>query len=358
MKKIIFFSLLFGGMSICLHSQSEYKIKIFGVINITTIPTKVVFDDCKHKNYDLAKSLMVNTIIDKITTPIIEDKEYSILIGAEGYEEKVFWTIENDYNIDVTIETNSVWIGRLLYMYLDAYNKSNCFPFNFLKKYERDDLGNLEDSLILNFTPKGGIKFPAPSAKRVLPERFFANIGTLKDLSYNVSHILKTCGYEEVGFYEEPINKSFSIITRIEQINKDGRIKAIPNERWTLKMKPEKKFTIIQYLKMLMFQNKGYYRMFVFKYQPDNYSLGSSNNTAVEDFETILDESSNKLSAKLGEEKYQRNQKESNLTVLIYEFECTEFEKEAIFIKPSRLNGKLHLEKSGIWRSFESYIKP
>lgn len=168
----------------------------------------------------------------------------------------------------------------------------------------------------------------------------------LFEVENGLSTALGSCGYDEKTYYAVP--RGFAIVTRIEKIDPDGMPKE-SQERWSIEIKPLRTFSLSAYARALFTANPGYYRVIVFIVTPLPFNQTDeyiSRREAVE----WLRAGMNSLPASIGELGYTSDYK---CTVLIYEFEQLESEKDAILKIPGRLSAKTHLEKAHIWEMLE-----
>jgi len=165
------------------------------------------------------------------------------------------------------------------------------------------------------------------------------------DVIEKIEKVLDYCGYSEKSYFEVP--DGIAIVTRIEQINSDGTSK-INYERWKAEIAPLRSFSIKKYLKALFTANIGHYRVFVFILTPHSFSFSNQTvrrNEAVNWLSTGM----NKFPVQLKQISYTKS---FTCNVLIYEFEKTNYEKEALFKVNSQITGRKHLEKSNIFETF------
>ncbi|TVR67162.1 MAG: hypothetical protein EA420_00870 [Candidatus Competibacteraceae bacterium] len=189
---------------------------------------------------------------------------------------------------------------------------------------------------------------PRASTTSIIPQELLKvkqNSTQLRDVEWNLSQALKQAGYYEISYYLIP--SGFAIVTRIEQIEKDGSPKKEP-ERWTLR--PEStSFTLSTYLEALLFSKPGYYRVIVFAVTPYPLTQSPAEITP-EDAGNWLSGGQNRLPELIGNKEFSRTY---SCTALIYEFERETESEASRFRRPSRIPGRIHLVKAGIWRALE-----
>ena len=184
---------------------------------------------------------------------------------------------------------------------------------------------------------------PAASATEVVPHAildFPAVAKTLGDVDSKLASALNINGYRERRYYAVP--DGFALVTRLEQIEKDGRSKQ-PPARWKVKATWTDS-GIRGLLKALLTANPGRFRVIVFILTDIPFTqteASVSENEAVK----WLSGGMNVLPPQVEAISYS---KRYDVTVLIYEFEKTE-DKSPQCNHPSRLGAHEHLEKSGLW---------
>jgi len=245
--------------------------------------------------------------------------KYHIKVSAHGYESK-----------EIMVSADNDELNKHLYIDLD---KKSASANKQSQKYP---------------------KFPWPPPKTLtyikIPEKYLlANneLSSLYDITIKIETVLDSCGYSEKSYFSIP--DGIAIVTRLEQINIDGSPKK-GDGRWNTGIVPIRSFSIKDYLNALFTANVGHYRIMVFILTPHPFSFSSQ---VVKRKEAV-----NWLSS--GMNKPPENTKNisySNIytcNVLIYEFEKSEHENEAIFKETSILTGKKHLENAKIWQAFIS----
>ena len=200
---------------------------------------------------------------------------------------------------------------------------------------------------------KGGIpQFPWPppvaSATQVVPRNLLtgSRVKILKDVDELLTSALNINGYVEKSYYAVP--QGFAIVTRIEQIELDGRSKTRP-ARWSTDPSPLTEFSISAYIRALFTANPGYYRIIVFvvtnvPFTQSDRQLSRSEGIA------WLRAGLNILPESIGAEGYTPD---VICTALIYEFEQRggQGSVSTRILLPSRLDAQTHLNKSGLLRS-------
>jgi hypothetical protein len=187
-------------------------------------------------------------------------------------------------------------------------------------------------------------KFPWPppdySASSVLDNEIFKNCDDLHNADFILSKALKNVGYTEKGYYSVP--GGFAVITRIEQIDKNG-VSLDPPERWSVNTFSPLSFSITSYLKALFFSTPGYFRIiaFIVTDKPFNSSDKLPDENSAIDW---IKNGTMVLPAEIGALKFT---KDHTVTALIYEFQKPESD-DVFLINPSDLTGDDHLKLSKI----------
>jgi hypothetical protein len=191
---------------------------------------------------------------------------------------------------------------------------------------------------------------PKASATEVIPSEFFRKPSGeeiyLRDIERIIHGALESCGYYEKKYYAVP--DGFAMVTRMEQINPDGTSKE-PPDRWMPEVQPLRlKFSLKEYITRLFTANKGYYRVIVFIVTKHPFSQANVTITRGEAM-LWLSTGLNVLPDAIGQLAYTE---QYNCTALIYEFEKIP-DKEAEIKFAGSLTGRVHLEKSNIWKYLE-----
>lgn len=194
--------------------------------------------------------------------------------------------------------------------------------------------------------PAGLPSFPWPppnaSASEGIPNELLAGssqLQSLGDVNTRLVSALEKNGYSERNYYAVP--NGFALVTRLEQIEPDGRPKADP-DRWSPNS-PEFR-SLGAYLRALFTANPGYYRVIVF-IVTDVPFAESDKKVSEEEAIHWLHAGLNQLPQEISGRAYT---KDVASTALIYEFQ-KEQGKDAQLDEPSRLGAHEHLTHSGIW---------
>jgi tetratricopeptide (TPR) repeat protein len=162
----------------------------------------------------------------------------------------------------------------------------------------------------------------------------------LGDAAAALDLAFRKAGYGERSYYSVP--GGFAMASRIEQMNKDGTAKGLP-DRWSLEVSPMREFSLSAYMSALFTARSGFYRVIVFVVSSQPFSQSTAKPTSEE---AQIWESSglNALPEAIASRDYTSAHR---CTALIYEFKRTEGQ-HAEFVDPSEVTGQIHLEKSGL----------
>ena len=187
---------------------------------------------------------------------------------------------------------------------------------------------------------------PPASAREELPGHLFNVVGvdiSLGDVSNRITVALDENGYFESSYFAVP--DGFAVVTRLEQIEPDGTPKEEP-ERWSLDVAPLRPFSLAEYIRRLFFGVPGYYRVIVFVVTPHPFSQSGPRVTP-EQLDFWLTTGFNRLPDEVASLAYTDD---FAATALIYEFARPTENDEMRVNYPGALPGRVHLERSGIWR--------
>ena len=212
-----------------------------------------------------------------------------------------------------------------------------------------NDTTSQSDSVEMAAFPKFPWPPPAASASMKIPNSVLTvagRVNTLSDVSTHLEAAMQKAGYSEMSYFSVP--GGYALASRIEQINNDGSPKDF-SERWVLKIKPSKIFSLSDYIHALFSAQKGHFRVIVFIV---------SNKAFVQSKDTVTDKQamawvrsgSSAIPHVLGEIPYTDKYR---CTALIYEFEKATDASEATLMEPSNINGQQHIIKSKIWEALK-----
>src|SRR5713101_704656 len=183
---------------------------------------------------------------------------------------------------------------------------------------------------------------PAASASEQIPNDLLAASATLHslgDINTRLAAALEKSGYAEKKYYAVP--NGFALVTRLEQIEADGRPKPEP-DRWSSNSPAFR--SLSDYLRALFSANPGHYRVIVLIVTDVPFAESEKR---VSEAEAVnwLHAGLNRLPPEIAERPYNPDVVS---TALIYEFEKDQG-KDPQLNEPSRLGAHEHLTHSGIW---------
>jgi hypothetical protein len=331
-----------------------------------------------------------------VTKAIYQDiaslADYGEILGVNGAEYPITWhlsqlpELNGEDKLILKIAGEKGWLINLVFRYLRLYSANDCFRWAVLAQdgvrvpttyqsveygYEFHDMalasgtvrygpiplsssavsaGSYSSSQSTQAAHKNVVFFNRPSAQRELPSYLFTDFRTLAQVNNYLSVVLNRCNYTERKYFEDP-NGDFEIMTAIEEITPDGRfIRWLPqSERKPIST------SIWDYLKMLVHENKGYYRFLVLKYETDE--IKTVENPSY-DFNNIY------AISQIGQDRplvsqvlfQPTGQDDSNLWVYVYEFECSEYRGPRL-TRPSKISWQDHLLRSGLWQALHQNLK-
>jgi hypothetical protein len=192
-------------------------------------------------------------------------------------------------------------------------------------------------------------KFPWPpaasSAKEVLPPALFKSARWFADVDRLLSAALEENGYVERSYYAVP--RGFALVTRIEQIELDGRSKRLP-DRWSAAAPRLTSFSISEYVRALFTAAPGHYRIIVFILTEAPFSQSQMEVSKPEAMDWLRG-GLNVLPPEVSARPLAAN---VNCTALVYEFE--QLGSSAHVLLPSEIDARTHLVKAGLWGALES----
>jgi hypothetical protein len=204
-------------------------------------------------------------------------------------------------------------------------------------------------------TPQGGLPgFPWPppraSATDVLPGDLLgagpAAPAVLGEVDRRLTAALEATGYLERRYYAVP--GGFAMVTRIEQIDDDGSPRP-PPDRWSTEVPGMTEFSLGAYLRALFLAARGRYRVIVLVATDAPFPQHRETITA-ETAESWLVEGANVLPREVAEAPFPSD---GRVTALIYELERVDTAERPELVVPSRLQGRDHLRRAGIWEALE-----
>ena len=190
---------------------------------------------------------------------------------------------------------------------------------------------------------------PEASATEVLPRELLDVVvgrHTLGDIDTRITAALDSTGYFENSYFAVP--DGFALVTQLEQIESTGASVEGP-ERWSLEVVTGR-FSLAEYLDRLVFGVPGYYRVIVFVVTSRPFSQSNAQIT-VDLVRSWRTRGFNLLPGEVAGLDYTDD---VATTVLVYEFARPTENDPPRFTNPGSLSSRVHLERSGIWRGFQS----
>lgn len=162
---------------------------------------------------------------------------------------------------------------------------------------------------------------------------------TLGEVSDNLVTALNNAGYPEYSLYAAP--GGFALAARLERTDEDGT----PDGDFRfLSPREDEPFDLTEYISALFFTPEGFYRQIVFVVsdQPFVAAEGAPNVAAAE---RMLGDGASALDQPLRERPVTDA---TRVFALIYEFRKGAGPEDVAIITPGRLDGDLHMTRSGI----------
>ena len=195
---------------------------------------------------------------------------------------------------------------------------------------------------------------PKPSTFVNIPEKYLEHLRknnkiTLAEVAKYLANTLDSADFSDSTYYAIPDHSdSFALVARMEQIEKDGTPKK-GLERWSLEVDPFSHLSFYEYIKALFTANPGYFRLIVFVVSPRPIVPGKNQISRTGAIDLITNGATT-LSDRIANEYFSSRH---TCTALVYEFEKEKGVNEVKTIIPSRIPGKEHLAKAGIWSHLE-----
>lgn len=187
--------------------------------------------------------------------------------------------------------------------------------------------------------------FPWPppdwSCRHEIPAKAFAGCKKFADVDQKICNALRAGGYTQPAYFQVP--GGFAIVTQLEQYNPDGSPKSAP-ARWDAQKVRHESFTMLDYLKALIYPTPGLFRVSAFILTPKPFHA-SGQQIPKEEAMDWLQQGFNKLPLALQNQAWTTS---VNVTVLVYEFTVADSDKKVSLNRPGRLTGEVHLLKSNI----------
>lgn len=185
--------------------------------------------------------------------------------------------------------------------------------------------------------------FPWPpprwSARKDLTDIARHHATTLGEIADNLVGALSNAGYPEYSLYAAP--GGFALVARLERTEEDGT----PNADFRfLSPREEEPFDLTEYVSALFFTPEGYYRQIVF-IVTDQPFVAADEAPNVAAAESMLGDGATALDAPLRERP---TNDATRVIAIIYEFRKGAGPEDVAIITPGRLDGDLHMVRSGI----------
>jgi hypothetical protein len=190
---------------------------------------------------------------------------------------------------------------------------------------------------------------PLASAQQSLLRSLFSRDSqnsSFADIDDRLTSALDAKGYFEKSYYQVP--GGFAVVTRLEQIEADGRSKTVP-ERWSVDPPRLTNFSLDGY-SALFSASSGYYRIIVFIVTNVPFAQ-SDKRFSQQEASAWLHSGLNELPESIGLLHYPPD---IACTVQIYEFMSTgkKDSAPAFTLQPGRLDAHTHLLQSGLSMAF------
>lgn len=185
--------------------------------------------------------------------------------------------------------------------------------------------------------------FPWPpprwSARKDLTDIARHHATTLGEIADNLVTALNNAGYPEYSLYAAP--GGFALVARLERTEEDGT----PNADFRfLSPREEEPFDLTEYVSALFFTPEGYYRQIVFVVT-DQPFVAADEAPNVAAAESMLGDGATALDAPLRERPVADA---TRVIAIVYEFRKGAGPEDVAIITPGRLDGDLHMVRSGI----------
>jgi hypothetical protein len=190
--------------------------------------------------------------------------------------------------------------------------------------------------------PKSSASTNVPSAALRKPQ---GEVTYLRDVDQKLRDVLDSNEYTRTSYFAVP--NGFAIVTQLEHINADGTSRVADRWRAVDEVKSLGDFSLGNYLTALFRANPGYYRVIIFVVTSQPFTQ-SNESLSSEKAEAWLSEGLDRLPDPIANIKFTEEYK---ATALIYEFRKFESQKNAAISAPSKLSGRLHLERAKLWGS-------
>jgi outer membrane protein OmpA-like peptidoglycan-associated protein len=195
--------------------------------------------------------------------------------------------------------------------------------------------------------------WPPPAASGTLPiprNLLVAASGatTLGDVDTKLQTALELAGYPRGSYFAVP--GGFALVTRLEEITRDGTPKALPDRWVSTDSQPVTDFTLLSYLRALFRARPGHYRVLVFVVTPLAFSQAPVTITPAETTHWV-ETGLNRLPRQIGTLTFTPARYEC--TALVYEFQRASESDAPSVTLPGAVLPRAHLQKAGVLPALE-----
>ena len=201
-------------------------------------------------------------------------------------------------------------------------------------------------------SPPGTFPWPPPKASAwdVIPDALVRDAdgaNTLGDISRRITEALDAANYYQKSYFDIP--GGFAIVTQLEKIGADGAPET--DGRW-LMTEEGAGFSLITYMKRLLFADPGHYRLIIMTVTDIPFSPTEGAAVDVDAAAALVQKGNVMLSAHLKRRPLSRDH---ICTALIYEFRKSGSSRPELVL-PSSIPGREHLVKARMWAALESAV--
>ncbi len=192
---------------------------------------------------------------------------------------------------------------------------------------------------------------PNPSAQLTLPADLFKSIQSLGEVERLIVNALDKKGYDNKGYFE--FENGFMIATQLEHFNSNGTSKAA-QYRYPSGITFNQSLSFQNYVSSLFLSEVGLYRMFVFYVEAAPRQTYGDMDYSLSRTQMVQSESTGLRSEALINKPYRHKSiYDSNVTVMVYEFQVKPNERRPVLLSVSSLTTQDHLTRSGLWDAFK-----
>ena len=189
---------------------------------------------------------------------------------------------------------------------------------------------------------------PKSSALYVIPRDMFVDkAGTgapkLADIQSKLTEALDGAAYYERSYYSVP--GGFAMVTRMERIRPDG---SPDRERRWMDIKSEENFSLVSYIRRLLFADPGYFRLIVFILTAEPFAA-TGTPLSPEQGHQLLDRGFDVVPEPTLRRTFSP---EHHIVALVYEF-SKEKGRDPKLVAPGKLPARTHLEKALVWAGLQ-----